>query len=274
MFKFLCFTMLLLCWGVTTYSQEPEPRRTPQIPPRTSDPQVPSDDPRQSPFQRTGRVTGTVRGPNGELITDVTIQVINTENGEVVAVVSPHSDDGQFEISNLKLGTYRLRVIRKGFQPLISPVIRLSLASPTGAIVLRCCDVPTPEPDPKPTPRPTPKPTPKPTPPPSTNRQKFKPTGVKVINLDFSSSEQLQEWLEGEADVNRRVSRIINLAGQTSIFVLQNIPGDKRPEYEVIQESGSPESKTIKKRIDERKTKVFVGIHRLGDTAYLMVFYE
>jgi len=77
---------------------------------------------------QTGRIVGKVTDEGGQAIVSATVQAVE---GRRTASVVTSGDDGTFRITNLKAGSYSLKVTRIGFKPYRSDDIAITSASVT-----------------------------------------------------------------------------------------------------------------------------------------------
>lgn len=80
--------------------------------------------------------------------------------------------------------------------------------------------------------------------------------------------------LNSEATKGNRLLAIIPLENEKSLLVFSPAGGTPRPAYLVLSVNGVPAAGDLKTRIDLQPGKVFVGIHRLSQNSYLMVFRD
>jgi hypothetical protein len=73
-----------------------------------------------------GRITGTVRDPQGAVISGAKVKLQNTSTGLERSVES--NENGDFNFSQLALGTYQITVSKPGFQTLVLTDINTSLS--------------------------------------------------------------------------------------------------------------------------------------------------
>lgn len=62
----------------------------------------------------TGQITGNITDQSGAAVPDATIKVTRTDTGETRTVTT--SDDGNYTVPNLSVGTYRITVSKSGFK--------------------------------------------------------------------------------------------------------------------------------------------------------------
>jgi hypothetical protein len=62
----------------------------------------------------TGQISGNVTDPGGSPVPDATITITRTETGEARTVTT--SEDGNYTVPNLAIGTYRITVSKTGFK--------------------------------------------------------------------------------------------------------------------------------------------------------------
>lgn len=77
---------------------------------------------------QTGRIVGKVTDEGGQAIVSATVQAVE---GRRTAGVVTSGDDGTFRLTNLKAGSYSLKVTRIGFKPYRSDDIAVTSASVT-----------------------------------------------------------------------------------------------------------------------------------------------
>src|SRR5262245_25698915 len=70
---------------------------------------------------QVGTLTGTVKDPNGSVVTNLQVSVKNDETGEIRTATT--NAEGRFKIENLPIGRYSVSAIRSGFKPAESQVI-------------------------------------------------------------------------------------------------------------------------------------------------------
>ena len=73
-----------------------------------------------------GRITGTVRDPQGAVISGAKVELQNTSTGLERSVES--NENGEFNFSQLALGTYQITVSKPGFQTVVLTDITTSLS--------------------------------------------------------------------------------------------------------------------------------------------------
>src|ERR1039458_9570468 len=61
-----------------------------------------------------GRITGTVRDPQGAVLPGATVKLLNPTTGQERTVTT--DDTGKFNFPELALGTFRLTVSKEGFR--------------------------------------------------------------------------------------------------------------------------------------------------------------
>ena len=80
--------------------------------------------------QRTsGQLTGTVTDPNGAAVVGATVTA--TQTGINLQREATTNEDGNFSITDLPIGTYRLSVKGSGFKESVSPNVTINVASVT-----------------------------------------------------------------------------------------------------------------------------------------------
>jgi hypothetical protein len=95
--------------------------------------------------------------------------------------------------------------------------------------------------------------------------------GVEVLEKSFNDEIELQAWLNAQAEKGKRLRGIIPLEYRKSLFLLAE---DKATIPDFVQRvDGRLLSEELVTRIKSNPDKTFVGVHRLTDNSYLMVFY-
>src|SRR5215510_10319328 len=64
---------------------------------------------------QVGTLTGTVKDPNGAVVTNLQVSVKNDENGETRNATT--DAEGRFKFENLPIGRYTVSTTRTGFKP-------------------------------------------------------------------------------------------------------------------------------------------------------------
>jgi uncharacterized surface anchored protein len=67
--------------------------------------------------QTTGRITGTIRDPQGAVVDGAAITVTNKATGEEHSAVT--DDSGVFSVPLLPPGDYKVRISAQGFSPAV-----------------------------------------------------------------------------------------------------------------------------------------------------------
>ncbi len=75
--------------------------------------------------QGTSQISGTVNDPTGAAIPGANIRITQTDTGLVRNVVT--SQDGQYVLPNLPIGSYRMEVSKQGFSTFVQPGIILEV---------------------------------------------------------------------------------------------------------------------------------------------------
>src|SRR2546422_11223167 len=79
--------------------------------------------------QTNGRIAGTVKDQNGALIVGAEVIATSEATGEARKVTS--DDAGNYSVSFLPPGEYRLSISANGFEPKVFPNIRVSITETT-----------------------------------------------------------------------------------------------------------------------------------------------
>ncbi len=88
----------------------------------------------------SGQITGTVTDQNGAVVPDAMIVITQTETGSKRTITS--NDDGNFSVSNLAIGVYRIAITKTGFKETsisnvvvnVSSTTRQDVVLQTGAV--------------------------------------------------------------------------------------------------------------------------------------------
>ena len=89
----------------------------------------------------------------------------------------------------------------------------------------------------------------------------------------FTGDIDCRTWLDSQKAQRKRLARIIPVKDGKSIFILEPIKESISFNYTVLPIGESPDENGLLNRIRLNSDKTFLGIHRLGPTSYLMVFY-
>src|SRR5258705_2408999 len=72
-----------------------------------------------------GTIVGTIKDPNGAVVSNAKVTVTNIENGEVREVRS--SNDGNYTVPELKAAPYKISVTAPGFKTATLDEVRLGV---------------------------------------------------------------------------------------------------------------------------------------------------
>lgn len=75
----------------------------------------------------SGTITGAVTDPSGALISEAQVTVTNTATGDIRTVTS--NTEGQYQIPELPIGTYQLRVRQTGFREFVATGVEIHVDS-------------------------------------------------------------------------------------------------------------------------------------------------
>lgn len=89
----------------------------------------------------------------------------------------------------------------------------------------------------------------------------------------FERDIELLDWLNSMKNERKRLFRIIADADKASLFMFENVKAGTKFDYTVILVNESLDPKSLIARINQYINKTFIGIHRLSNNSYLMVFY-
>jgi hypothetical protein len=95
--------------------------------------------------------------------------------------------------------------------------------------------------------------------------------GVTVVEKDFSDDLSLQSWLNQQAANKTRLVAVVPLQDKKSWFVMTQVSSDP-PANLVLSVGRALQADDLQRRISSVPNETFVGIHRLGNDSYLMVF--
>ena len=208
----------------------------------------------------TGSISGTVRGPDGEPIPNAQITVRNKNDGTERTTVT--DETGRFRVDGLVPGPYQVRMSMPGFSVAERDVL-LELGRSATADFTIGSDVPVGTPSP---------------PVGGGGGRSGSPRSAQrafdIQSKTFDRDIELANWLTLMKRERKRVVKILYVRDQTSLFILETVKAGKNFEYTVMPVNESLDADHLSTRISQNSRKTFVGIHRISDNSYLMVFYD
>jgi hypothetical protein len=218
----------------------------------------------------TGSISGVVRTPTGEIVPGVKVSIRNKNDGRKKTATT--DSKGGFKITGLVPGPYHLIVIQAGFSGSGQEIV---LGENQGATV-NFDDVPIAAPKPagggggssggggsqggtgggyKP---------------PAIDKRT-----LEIYTQTFDRDIELAKWLQAKKADRQRLSNIIYVKDKTSLFIMEPLKKGVDLKYTVtppINEALDPYNVLL--RIKQNSGKTFIGIHRISDNSYLMVFHD
>ena len=205
-----------------------------------------------------------LRGADGKVLSSTSIRVRNVKTGELTVIET--NAGGQAALPKLLPGRYEVTTRAPG-----QPEITSNVTIPAGGTALSLFSggpVPAAEPVPDPSPGPTPAPVPVP------NGETAAPSEVvtSVEEKAFADDVSLQTWLATRTA--ERLEAVLPLGAGTSLFVFRSGPGVKLPAYSVFHAAEALSADGLETRLALRKDRLFLGVHILGPSAYLLVYAD
>jgi len=219
-------------------------------------------------------LTGVVHDPSGAAISGVELTVRNKSTGRVATAVT--DENGRFSIPGLVPGSYSVSVSAPGFGVTQRDVELTPGQSATIDIQLGT-DVPVgtsigpsngggsgssrPGGD-----RRSASPS---------NRTPNSPSKTTdIFDQSFERDIELMNWLNLQKNDRKRLSRIIFVTDNRSLFVFENVKAGTKFNYTPMLVNESLDPNNLLTRINQHVDKTFIGIHRFSHNSYLMVFYD
>jgi len=214
-----------------------------------------------------------VRGPQGEVISGAEVIIRNKDTGAMTTTVT--DELGRFSKSGLIPGSYSVTVSVHGFavtqrdiELKIGSALQLDIPVGTSSGPSLAGGASHPK-------------SPTASPP---NAQTGSGPGVisnqsstsqitDVIDKSFDRDIELLDWLNSMKNQRKRLFRVIPGADKASLFVFEKVKAGTNFDYTVILVNEAPDPKSLLLRINQYIKKTFIGIHRLSNNSYLMVFY-
>lgn len=255
----MAILLSLLSYSFQTIQAQEPPRPFPTATPRPLEPPIvrPGEDPittLERVFQRS--ISGTVTGPRGEPLPGLEVKARNKNDGDEQTTTT--DDRGRFRFSGIVPGPYQVTVHVRGVRVAEKEV----LLGAKEAATVNFNDVPVGTPSP--------------------------PGGggggntggssagkeIEIHSKIFEGDIELTDWLNDQKKERKRLTRIIYVSDKTSLFILETVKATTAFEYTVTPVKESLDLESLQKRINQNSKKTFVGIHRISDNSYLMVFYD
>lgn len=188
-------------------------------------------------------VIGAVQDVNGKPIAGIDVHILNLDTG--VLRTTRTDPNGNFETSGLPPGKYKIRADVFGVPSMVKEITLIH--GQTANVILSRGPVPEGE------------------------RNESKRT-VEVIESTFNDEITLQRWINGNAERGKRLRGIVSIKHKTSLFLVESSDiGTIGPDlvYRVNQPLRSDD---LLAQFKLHPDKTFLGIHRLDDKSYLMVW--
>jgi hypothetical protein len=93
-----------------------------------------------------------------------------------------------------------------------------------------------------------------------------------VHELTFASESEALEWLRKQGQAQWEVTSVTPVADTKSFFTVRK--STKQIAYSVVSVEGQISGSAIKSRVHNNEPRVFVGIHRIHQDRWLMIFHE
>jgi len=189
-------------------------------------------------------VVGTVQDVKGQPVRGVEVKILNLETRSSRTMRT--DANGEFEISGIPPGKYAVATEIAGV-PVIAKEI--TVAPGRTAAVALSTGGPVPEGE----------------------RNKSTRT-VEVVELTFQDELALQTWINDQAKRGKRLQGVIPVQYKTSLFVLESSEsGVVYPD--LVQRVSKPlRGNDLVEQITSHVDKTFVGLHRVDDNSYFMVW--
>ncbi|MEW6210628.1 MAG: group 1 truncated hemoglobin [Acidobacteriota bacterium] len=94
---------------------------------------------------------------------------------------------------------------------------------------------------------------------------------IEVVEQTLDTNEKLQEWLN-KLPEGKQCLYVVPLRPKTSLFVLTKIKPGIKSAYTVIQVDSELNDESFSSSVKSHPGKTFIGVHRINETAYLVVF--
>lgn len=182
--------------------------------------------------ERSG-IVGTVKDNSGNPISGAVLTVTNKENQR--AITTTANSEGAFDLPGITPGTYLVTATFTG------------LASQSTEILVRAGQV-------------------------AFVSLVLGGGEVEVLEHSFDGELDFQAWLKTQSEKGKRLRGIIPVSDKKSLFLFLPFEGKTTIPYLVQRVDGELSSEKLMTYIKLHSDKSFVGVHRLGNNSYVMVF--
>jgi hypothetical protein len=219
-------------------------------------------------------LSGIVKDEQGSVIpfAKVTIKALETGLEKTVQA----DGDGSFAIPQLPPGQYAVRATAQGFGVEQRFVTLQPGQEGNVTVVLTGGPIPRVPPESPPAHR---RPTAKPPIPktiavcPPVEASQLHPLRISTITEQrFAEKEELEKWLNEQSELGRALLSVIPLKSKRSMLFLGDVGKANSAVYRVLAVDKPLRAAALQQEIGDPPGSTFIGVHRLGNTSYLVVF--
>jgi len=98
------------------------------------------------------------------------------------------------------------------------------------------------------------------------------PTVAEVVEMTFDTETQLHEWLNDQAEKRLRLLVVVPMRDATSLFVLAESGSAAKTASLILPVNNPLSREELSSHVRLHPDKTFVGVHRLSDKLFLIVF--
>jgi hypothetical protein len=107
----------------------------------------------------------------------------------------------------------------------------------------------------------------------NTSKNRQRKGVVEATARSFDNDITLRNWLDSEAKEAKLLFRIVPVKDGASIFIFEQTKAKNKIRYQINLVNTPLNGDELLARIEQDRDKTFVGVHRLGETSHLLVFY-
>jgi hypothetical protein len=182
--------------------------------------------------ERTG-IVGTIKDNRGNPISGAVVTVANIENQR--ATTTTANSDGAFDLPGITPGSYRVTATFPGLATQSTEILVRGGQAAFVSLVLAAGE-------------------------------------VEVLEKSFNDEIDFQAWLKAQSENGKRLRGIIPVSDKESLFLFVPFEAKAATPYLVQRVDGQLGSTKLMSYIKLHSDKTFVGVHRLGNNSYVMVF--